>query len=985
MRWIAIFICILLAGAGAAAEERPILQLDTGGHMAMITGIAFTPDGRQLVSASNDKTIRVWDLASGKTVRTIRGESAPGHAGKVYAMALSPDGKWLAVGGWFDGPGDEQDAIRLYEFASSKLVALLKGHADVVQGLAFSPDGSRLISGSQDETAILWDTGIRAGARGTEPKLLHRLEGHKDFIYAVGFSPDGSRAVTGSFDHDLRLWRVADGKEIAHMPGHGDKVRSLAVVPDGTIASGDYSGEIRLWDGRTGAFLKTLARQKRAVGSLAFSPDGGLLLSSAAEGTGARINNVFDTVSGKEIVTYTGHDNIVLATAFSPDGRWAATGGGNNEEIHLWDPHSGKPRLGPDGKPLRLAGQGQPVWAAGFSADGRRIGWGHQGMKAVNQATPLAQALTLPLGEGALGAPVALGEAEAGAFRRAQVRFGGFSLSHRKGGDYGYDAILDISKDGRAVASIARDSTNGLDHRSYGFTPDGETVVSGGSNGWLTAFDRAGNKLGDFVGHEGDVFAVAPSPDGRFLVSGSNDQTLRLWNLKTRELLVTLFRGTDGEWVMWTPQGYYAASGPGSELIGWQINHGPEHEAEYVTAAQLRKTLNRPDIVARAIQLASAEQAVKEAYGTKFKLSDLLTKPVPHFRITSPAPNAALSGGSATLEIALEATPDPVKAIRIQVNGRQIAEEQPEEGGGFKPGTLTFPVPLAKGRNTIRVVAVNDTGETPAEVIVTHDGEGDLDKRGVLYILAIGVDKYPNLGMACRELDGVTPRDCNLDVAGADAKAFAKTMAARLGPLHEGVVSRVLVNGADAADAPTVANIRDALGDLRQSQPNDTILMFVSGHGFNEGQSYRFLATEAAFKDGALRESTIVPWVDFQETVEAANGRRILFLDTCHSGNSYNQRLSNDSYAANIVVYSAARWDQQALEDSDLGHGLFTYAVVEGLNGAAKSAAGEVKTEGLRDFLSKRVPEMAKAQKREQEPQYFRGRDAQDYLLAVGK
>jgi len=99
MRWYVIFACIFMAGARTAAEERPILQLDTGGHMAIIKGLAFTPDGRQLVSASDDKTIRVWDLAGGKTVRTIRGESAPGDAGKVYAMALSPDGKWLAVGG----------------------------------------------------------------------------------------------------------------------------------------------------------------------------------------------------------------------------------------------------------------------------------------------------------------------------------------------------------------------------------------------------------------------------------------------------------------------------------------------------------------------------------------------------------------------------------------------------------------------------------------------------------------------------------------------------------------------------------------------------------------------------------------------------------------------------------------------------------------------------------------------------------------------
>ena len=210
-------------------------------------------------------------------------------------------------------------------------------------------------------------------------------------------------------------------------------------------------------------------------------------------------------------------------------------------------------------------------------------------------------------------------------------------------------------------------------------------------------------------------------------------------------------------------------------------------------------------------------------------------------------------------------------------------------------------------------------------------------------------------------------------------------MAERLGPLHVNVVPRVLVNGAAIEDTPTAANILDALGELlRQSTPNDTILLFVSGHGFNEGQSYRFLATDAAFSGGALRNSS-GGWVNFQETIEAVKGRRILFLDTCHSGNSYNQRLGNDSYAANIIVYSAARWDQEALERSDLGHGLFTYAVVEGVNGVAKNPTGEVKTESLRDFLGRRVPEMAKALKRDQEPQYFRGRDAQDYLLAVEK
>ena len=100
--------------------------------------------------------------------------------------------------------------------------------------------------------------------------------------------------------------------------------------------------------------------------------------------------------------------------------------------------------------------------------------------------------------------------------------------------------------------------------------------------------------------------------------------------------------------------------------------------------------------------------------------------------------------------------------------------------------------------------------------------------------------------------------------------------------------------------------------------------------------------------------------MNFQETIEAVKGRRILFLDTCHSGNSYNQRLGNDSYAANIIVYSAARWDQEAWRASDLGHGLFTYAVVEGMNGAARISTSQVRTESLRDFLGSLVPEIAK-------------------------
>jgi WD40 repeat protein len=188
-------------------------------------------------------------------------------------------------------------------------------------------------------------------------------------------------------------------------------------------------------------------------------------------------------------------------------------------------------------------------------------------------------------------------------------------------------------------------ATDGVRHLAYTLAPDGQSLISGGSGGQLIAYDLQGKELGRFVGHESEVWAVTHSPDGRLLVSGSHDQTLRLWNLKTRELIVTLFHGSDGEWVMWTPQGYYTGSPGADKMVGWQINKGPENAADYVGADQLREHLNRPDIIDKAIVLASAEQAVREAPGTSsFKLADLQTRPVPRYRIVSPAPDSTQRG-----------------------------------------------------------------------------------------------------------------------------------------------------------------------------------------------------------------------------------------------------------------------------------------------------------------------------------------------------
>jgi WD40 repeat protein len=974
-------------------EERPQLMLDTGGHMALIRDIAFTPDGRQLVSGSDDKTIRIWDLTTGKTLRAIRGESAPGDPGKNFAIALSADGKWIAAGGWFGGNVDESRSVRIFDFATGHLVALLKGHVDVIFGVAFSPDGRYLISASADKTAIVWDLQTR--------QIKQRLKGHTDFIFGVSFTPDSARVVTASDDHDLRLWRVSDGVELARMTGHTDKVRSVAIAQDGTIASGDWAGEIRLWDGKTGNFRKTLARQPTEPGSLSFTPDGKTLVASVSKAV-ADSNPygayVYEVPSGREIAIYRQHQNITLATAISPDGQWAATGGGANNEIHLWSPKptgpEGSPgeaerRNGQDGEPLSLTGQGQPVWAAGFSPDGRSIAWGNEWRQhdPAGGYGPFHYVLTLPTAENSLPRPSDLDEATAATFLRAAPTHGAWALQHRRGGNYGTDAFLDIVRDGKTVASIERDTTNGLHHRSYTFSPDGKTVISGGGNGALASYDLQGKKLGDYIGHESDIWAVTPSPDGRFILSSSADQTVRLWNLKTHELLVTMFHGQDGEWVMWTPQGYYVGSPRGADLVGWQVNKGPDKEADYVAAAQLRKTLRRPDVVAQAIALGSATQAMAEAPGADRSIGNILARSLPKLALISPRIGSTQRGGSANVAVSLSPTDDPVKLIRVSVNGIQLPDLQPEQGAGFAPGKLEVTTPLAQGENIITLIAVNTEGyeSEPLRVRLIHEGEGWLDKRGTLYLVSIGVDAYPAIpANFCEGLDGKPKKSCNLDFAGKDATAFHTAMLKGLGPLHEKVESRLLVNGPDKT-APTAEAIRDVLGLLRRAKPNDTVAVFISGHGFNDGRDYLLLPTDAEWsKDQrAFRRSKAVLWTEIQTAIQNAQGRRMLFMDTCHSGNSHAGGLDEAAYYANIIAFYSARWDQLAVEAAKYGHGAFTEAVIEGVGGRANTDGDrQITTKELRDYLDKRVPELAAEFGQQQNPQFFQARDAQVYSLA---
>lgn len=293
-----------------APQRRPGLSVIS--HTQPVVALGVSPDSRYLATASADRTVRLWEVATGRLLHTL-----DRHDGNVSSVAFSPEGRYLAS-------GDVGGTVRLWEARTGRLVQRLEGHTALALAVAFSRDGGRLASGGADGTVRLWE--VRRG------RALRVLGGHTGYVLSVAFSPDGRRLASSGADGTIRLWDPAAGRRIQLMNDHGAWVISVAFSPDGRLlASGGADGTVRIWEAATGLCLRTLRGHRAWVMAVAFSPDGASLVSACRD----QAVRVFDVESGRLVHQFEHHADAVMAAAYSPNGKYLVSGS-KDHTVRLW-------------------------------------------------------------------------------------------------------------------------------------------------------------------------------------------------------------------------------------------------------------------------------------------------------------------------------------------------------------------------------------------------------------------------------------------------------------------------------------------------------------------------------------------------------------------------------------------------------------------------------------------------------------------------
>jgi WD40 repeat protein len=980
---LALAVCTLGAlpahGQMASAQpaDAPMLRVDTGSHSAAIRALATDAAGHYAVTASDDKTARVWDLSSGRLLQTLRPPVGVDNIGRLFAAAMTPDGTVVAVGGW-----SADNDVYLFERATGIMVQRITGLPNTITQLAFAPNGQMLVIGLWGQHGVRL-FGTTAGWHSSnELDSDAKYEGE---VYGAHFSPDGKRLATASVDGRVRLYDVGQRRlTLVHSvrPAGAGQPFSVAFAPDGNLLAVSFAETpavaVLQADTLQPAYVPSVAGiDNGSLNALAWSHDGRELLAGgtwkradglhglrtwADRGRGAALDA---SVASDSIVALRGlaDGRTVYASADSAWG-WQTRGAAQPDRARLQTVASGLVDFRGNRDQFRLARDGSAV---AFTARRDRGAVEASGFDVKNAAwTP----------------PVAQWLPASASGRGLQVSDWSDSVRPRFNGN-----ALPLT-DNEVSMSVA-------------VTPDGSSFALGTS--FYLRLLKANGAVLWRVAAPGATWQVNVSGDGRWVVAGFSDGTLRWYRARDGvELLALLPHADRKRWIAWTPQGYYAASPGGEDLFGWQINRGPSRAADFFPASRFRATYFRPDVIAAVLATADFDAALRQANQSSAGSANFVAAPdiepqtPPVVTLLSPKDGESFSKREVTLSLSIRAPAGaPPISLRARLNGSVF--ELP----------LAAPGALAVGRNLVVAASGGPGRETPAvryeqritlpaqdaELMVFADNRNGYstpavlrlkwtgppasasdaaaeaaavarpkaqpgaktpagtpgDLRPALYVLAVGVSKYQNQGI-------------QLAYAAKDATDFSNVFKLQENQLYRKVEVKLLTDAGAKRD-----DILDGLEWIRREMTaRDVGVVFMAGHGINDSDGVYYYLPQDTDPDRLKRTGVI--FTEIRNTLASLPGKALFFVDTCHSGNvlgTGRRAMGSDltsivnelSSAENgVVVFAASTGRQFAQESPEWGNGAFTRAVVEGMSGKADvGRTGRVTHKMLDLYVSERV------------------------------